>query len=222
MKKILIVEDNKKIRGELSIFLAKNGYQCTAPENFENVVQTILAQAPHLVLLDINLPAADGYHICRELRKRSDVPVIVVTSRDTEMDEFMAMNLGADDFVTKPYNLQILLMRIASVLKRSYKEQASDTLDCGDFSVSLSKSLLICGGGETELTKNELKILSCLCEHRGAIVSRDILMVQLWNSELFVDDNTLTVNINRLRRKLEDAGLGNVIQTKRGQGYWMP
>lgn len=120
MKRILIIEDNKKIRGELSIFLSKNGYQCIAPENFENVVQKILAQEPHLVLLDINLPAADGYHICRELRKSSDVPVIVVTSRDTEMDELTAMNLGADDFVTKPYNLQILLMRIASVLKRSY------------------------------------------------------------------------------------------------------
>jgi len=222
MKRILIIEDNKKIRGELSIFLSKNGYQCIAPENFENVVQKILAQEPHLVLLDINLPAADGYHICRELRKSSDVPVIVVTSRDTEMDELTAMNLGADDFVTKPYNLQILLMRIASVLKRSYKERAQDTLDCGDFSVSLSKSLLICGEKETELTKNELKILSCLCENRGAIVSRDTLMVQLWNSELFVDDNTLTVNINRLRKKLQSAGLKSTIQTKRGQGYLMP
>jgi DNA-binding response OmpR family regulator len=138
------------------------------------------------------------------------------------MDELTAMNLGADDFVTKPYNLQILLMRIASVLKRSYKERAQDTLDCGDFSVSLSKSLLICGEKETELTKNELKILSCLCENRGAIVSRDTLMVQLWNSELFVDDNTLTVNINRLRKKLQSAGLKSTIQTKRGQGYLMP
>lgn len=222
MKKIMIIEDNRKIRRELSIFLMKNGYECVAPEGFEDMAGAILKEKPHLVLLDINLPGADGYHICRELRRSSDVPVIVVTSRDTELDELMSMNLGADDFVTKPYNLQILLMRIASVLKRAYREGTSDTLDCGAFSVSLSKSALLLGGRETELTKNEVKILSCLCERRGGIVSRDELMMQLWNSDSFVDDNTLTVNINRLRKKLEDAGLPGVIQTKRGQGYKMP
>lgn len=219
MKKIMIIEDNKKIRRELTIFLTQNGYECLAPEEFEDAVQKILDAGPHLVLLDINLPSADGYHICREIRKKSDVPVIVVTSRDTEMDELTAMNLGADDFVAKPYNLQILLMRIASVLKRAYRETAAEVLHCGSFSISPAKSAVLHGGRETELTKNELKILACLYEHRGAIVSRDDLMVHLWNSEMFVDDNTLTVNINRLRKKLEDAGLDDVIQTKRGLGY---
>ncbi len=219
MKKIVIIEDNKKIRRELSIFLEKNGYECLDMDDFGNAVQKILDLSPHLVLLDINLPAADGYHICRELRRISDVPVIVVTSRDTEIDELMAMNLGADDFVTKPYNLQILLMRIASVLKRAYRENTPEALDCGSFLISPAKSAVLHGGRETGLTKNELKILICLYEHKGGIVSRDELMVNLWNSEMFVDDNTLTVNINRLRKKLDDAGLSDVIQTKRGLGY---
>jgi DNA-binding response OmpR family regulator len=161
----------------------------------------------------------DGYYICRELRKRSDVPIIVVTSRDSEIDELTAMNLGADDFVTKPYNTQILIARISSVLKRAYKESISDRLDCGSFVINLSKSSLEYSGSEVGLTKNELKIMTCLFEHKGAIVSRDELMTRLWDSDMFVDDNTLTVNINRLRKKLEACGLENVIETKRGQGY---
>lgn len=219
MKKILIIEDNKKIRDELSTFLTKNGYLCEAPDEFEDIIDVVLSGKPHLVLLDINLPVYDGYYICRELRKRLDVPVIVVTSRDSEIDELTAMNLGADDFVTKPYNTQILLARISSVLKRAYRESVSDRLDCGSFMINLSKSVLEHNGTEIGLTKNELKILTCLYEQRGAIVSRDELMTRLWDSDMFVDDNTLTVNINRLRKKLEECGLENVIETKRGQGY---
>jgi DNA-binding response OmpR family regulator len=219
MIKILIIEDNKKIRDELSIFLTKNGYFCEAPDEFEDIIDVALSGKPHLVLLDINLPVYDGYYICRELRKRSDVPIIVVTSRDSEIDELTAMNLGADDFVTKPYNTQILIARISSVLKRAYKESISDRLDCGSFVINLSKSSLEYSGSEVGLTKNELKIMTCLFEHKGAIVSRDELMTRLWDSDMFVDDNTLTVNINRLRKKLEACGLENVIETKRGQGY---
>jgi DNA-binding response OmpR family regulator len=219
MKNILIVEDDKKIRDELSSFLSKNGYSCEVLCEFGNVIEDILTKSTDLVLLDINLPVFDGYYICREVRKKSDVPVIVVTSRDTEIDELMAMNLGADDFITKPYNTQILLAHIASVLKRSSREIVSDRIDCGEFSINLSRSTIEYRGKETELTKNELKILTCLYDKRGAIVSRDELMVQLWNSDMFVDDNTLTVNINRLRAKLEDAGFSDVIETKRGRGY---
>ncbi len=219
MKKILIIEDDKKIRDELSIFLSNNGYQCEIAEEFENVVEYILSSQADLILLDITLPSADGYHICRELRKRSDTPVIVVTSRDTELDELMAMNLGADDFITKPYNTQILLAHISSVLKRTSRETVSDRLNCGNFVIHLSRGTIECNSGEFELTKNELKILTLLYDKRGMIVSRDELITQLWNSDMFVDDNTLTVNINRLRKKLEDAGLGPVIGTKRGQGY---
>lgn len=217
--KIFIIEDNKKIRDELAAFLTKNGYLCEAPDEFEDIIELVLSAKPQLVLLDINLPVYDGYYICRELRKRSDLPIIVVTSRDSEIDELMAMNLGADDFVTKPYNTQILLARISSVLRRAYRESVTDRLDCGSFVINLSKSVLEYKGIETELTKNELKILTCLFEQRGAIVSRDELMTRLWGSNMFVDDNTLTVNINRVRRKLEELGIGDVIETKRGQGY---
>lgn len=219
MRSILIVEDDKKIREELSSFLSKNGYECEAPEEFENIIEDILSRKTDLILLDINLPIFDGYYICREIRKKSQIPIIVVTSRDTELDELMAMNLGADDFITKPYNTHILLARISSVLRRSSKEIVSDRVDCGQFSINLSKSAFEYNGQEHELTKNELKILTFLYEKRETIVSRDELMTQLWDSDMFVDDNTLTVNINRLRKKLEEAGLEQVIETKRGRGY---
>lgn len=219
MKKIFIIEDNQKIRDELSSFLMKNGYECESSDGGGDIVTQVLTSEAHLLLLDINLPQNDGFYICKELRKRSDMPVIVVTSRDTEMDELLAMNFGADDYIAKPFNTQILLLRISSVLKRAYKESVNEKLDFGKFSVVLSKSVLEHADGETELTKNEVKILSCLHEHKGAIVSRDELMTQLWNSDMFVDDNTLTVNINRLRKKLEDIGFEDIIETKRGQGY---
>lgn len=219
MKKILIIEDNKKIRNELSIFLLKNGYTCDAPDEFGSIIEYSLLVKPHLILLDINLPVFDGYYICREIRKQSDVPIIVVTSRDSEIDELTAINLGADDFITKPYNTQILLARIASVFKRVYKDNAIDKLDCGAYIINLSRSVIEFNGNKIELTKNELKIMTVLYEQRNSIVSRDELMAQLWDSEVFIDDNTLTVNINRLRKKLEENGLKNVIETKRGQGY---
>lgn len=222
MRKIMIIEDNKKIRDELCVFLSRNGYECEAPEDFEDIIRNILSSEPHLLLLDINLPVFDGYHICREIRKESEVPIIVVTSRDTELDELVAMNLGADDFVTKPYNTQILLARIETVLRRAYRETKQERLVCGDLIINPSKSSFEYAGRSTELTRNEIKILTCLFEKKGGIVSRDELMRFLWDSELFVDDNTLTVNMTRLRRKLEEAGLSGVIETRRGQGYIMP
>ncbi len=217
--KLLIIEDDKKIREELCTFLERNGYCCHAPADFHGIKETALSKDYDLILLDINLPVVDGYYLCREIRKHSQVPIIVVTSRDTEMDELMAMNLGADDFIAKPYNTQILLAHIASVLKRSTRENISERMDCGSFVLNLSTSSLEVDGRQVELTRNELRILSLLYEKRGAIVSRDELMAQLWSSNLFVDDNTLTVNINRLRTKLAEAGLGQVIETRRGQGY---
>lgn len=219
MKKILIIEDDKKIREELSTFLSKNGYAPETPDEFEDIIGNALSKDFGLILLDINLPCYDGYYICREIRKKSEVPIIVVTSRDSEIDELMAMNLGADDFITKPYNTQILLAHISSVLKRASKEIVSDIIDCGDFRINLSRSTFEYGDIEYELTKNEMKILSSLYEKKGTIVSRDDLMMSLWNSDMFVDDNTLTVNINRLRSKLESAGLKETIETKRGRGY---
>lgn len=218
-KLIFIIEDDKKIREELSNFLAKYGYECEAPSKFDGIIEDVLAKKPDLVLLDINLPVFDGYYICSVIRKKSDLPIIVVTSRDTEFDELMALNLGADDFITKPYNAQILLAHIASVLRRASREGVTDRIDCGDFAINLSKSTIEHNDAEVELTKNELKILTLLYEKRNTIVSRDELMNHLWNNDEFVDENTLTVNINRLRKKLEDAGIENVIETKRGRGY---
>ena len=223
MEKIIIIEDDEIIREELKNFLSKYGYEIVAPTSFDNVVKFILNENANLVLLDINLPIFDGYYICREVRKKSDIPIIIVTSRDSDVDELMSMNLGADDFVTKPYNTQILLARIAALLKRSGLNTAtSNILTYKDFQLNLSNATITYNEKEIELTKNEVKILSYLINHKGEIVSRELLMEYLWSTEYFVDDSTLTVNITRLRKKLEEIGIENVIETRRGLGYIMP
>jgi len=223
MEKIIIIEDEEIIREELKNFLSRYGYEIVAPTSFDNVVEFIIQENANLVLLDINLPVFDGYYICREVRKESDVPIIIVTSRDSDMDELMSMNLGADDFVTKPYNTQILLARIAALLKRSGTTTAnSSILTYEDFQLNLSNATITYNEKEIELTKNEVKILSYLINHKGEIVSRELLMEYLWSTDYFVDDSTLTVNITRLRKKLEEIGIENVIETRRGLGYIMP
>lgn len=170
--------------------------------------------------LDINLPYFDGEYICKELRKKSNVPIIMLTSRDNEIDELISLNYGADQYVTKPYNIQILLAKINGLLKRSKNSDATQTLiDCREFVLDISKSIIENGNNKIELTKNELKILHYLVMNRGKIVSRDEIMDYLWDSESFIDDNTLTVNIKRLRVKLEELGVKDIIETKRGQGY---
>lgn len=219
MKKIYIVEDDKKLKSELSLFLSNYGFECYHSHDFKGIVQDILESRVDLVLLDINLPFFDGYYVCRELRKSTDVPIIVVTSRNTDMDELMSMNIGADDFVTKPYNTQILLARINAVLKRVDNVATSDIIDVAGISLNISQSLVSYKDKSVELTKNENKILIVLLRHAGKIVSRDELMNELWQSDEFIDDNTLTVNINRVRRKLETLGAVDKIRTKRGQGY---
>ena len=220
MKKIIIVEDEEVIRNELKCFLEKYGYEVDATEQFDNIVEYILDKKSNLVLLDINLPVYDGYYICREVRKKSDVPIIVVTSRNTDMDEIMSMNIGADDFVTKPYNTQILLARIIALLKRSGSGSAQNTIiNYKDIELNLANATVIYKGREVELTKNEVKILSYLIENSGNIISRTSFMEYLWKSDYFVDDSALTVNITRLRKKLEEIGIENLIQTRRGLGY---
>lgn len=218
MYKIVIVEDDVDIREELCSFLQKYGYEVTAPTDFQNIINIIQKENANLIILDINLPAFDGYYICREIRKTSEVSIIIVTSRDSELDELMSMNIGADDFITKPYNTQILLARINSILKRSYGN-FQEVLVHNGISLNLSNASLSFENNTIELTKNELKILAFLLKNKGNIVSRDSLMEYLWNSDYFVDDSTLTVNITRLRKKLEDLGIENLIQTKRGLGY---
>lgn len=222
MSKIVIIEDTETIREELKTFLITYGFEVIAPANFENIIQETLKETPDLILLDINLPIFDGYYICREIRKQSDVPIIVVTSRDNEMDELMSMNLGADDFITKPYNTQILLARIETILRRVQGSSMRDTLVYNDLKLNLSNGSVTYKGEKAELTKNEIKILSCLYKNKGKIVSRDDLMDYMWNADVFVDDNNLSVNVTRLRKKLEALGMEKNIETRRGLGYILP
>ena len=187
MKRILIVEDDMALAQELQYLLISNQYDAQCVEEFTDVAGQILASQADMVLLDINLPEVDGQSVLRELRKTSDIPVIMVTSKNTEMDEVISMSFGADDFIAKPYNPSILLLHIEAVFKR--------------------------------LGKMEAGILSYLLKHQNTIVTRDELISYLWDSEAFVDDNTLTVNMNRVRKKLADLGVEDIIRTKRGQGY---
>jgi DNA-binding response OmpR family regulator len=220
MQKILIVEDDKKLRNELEIFLSKNGFEVTSLKKFDNAISDILNERADLLLLDINLPYTDGEFICKEIRKTSNVPIIMVTSRDNEMDELISLNYGADQYVTKPYNIQILLAKIVGLLKRNQNAGNNpDKIDCGNFILNTSGRIIEKEDKKIELTKNEYKILEYLVLHRNKIVSRDEIMDYLWGSEEFIDDNTLNVNIKRLRTKLEELGLIDKIETRRGQGY---
>jgi len=220
MTKILVVEDDHQIQQELVLLLQRNGFEAQALTSFESVPQQIIAAHPDLVLLDLNLPGIDGQQICREVRQFSNVPIIVVTSRNTDLDELMVLSLGADDFIAKPYNTQILLMHITSVLRRSNSDvttgtklsHAGVTLDSSSCKVSANQK-------SVELTKNELRILSLLMQNAGTVVSRQRIQEELWQSDEFVDDNTLTVNISHLRNTLASIGVEDFVMTRRGLGY---
>lgn len=220
MQKILIVEDDKKLREELRIFLNNNGYEALILEKFNNTIQDILNSNPDLILLDINLPNTDGEYICKELRKVSNVPIIIVTSRDNEIDELLSINYGADHYITKPFNIQILLAKISSLLRRAnMSADNSELINANEFVLNISKSRIEKDEKTIELTNNEIKILKYLLKNRDRIVSRDEIMEYLWEDSSFVDDNTLTVNITRIRNKLTELNLKDLIETKRGQGY---
>ena len=220
MTKILVVEDDHQIQQELVLLLQRNGFEAQALTSFEYVPQQIIAAHPDLVLLDLNLPGIDGQQICREVRQFSNVPIIVVTSRNTDLDELMVLSLGADDFIAKPYNTQILLMHITSVLRRANSDvttgtklsHAGVTLDSSSCKVSANQK-------SVELTKNELRILSLLMQNAGTVVSRQRIQEELWQSDEFVDDNTLTVNISHLRNTLASIGVEDFVMTRRGLGY---
>ena len=220
MQKILIIEDDEKLREELETFLNRNGFIATSLKKFDNAVADILEIKADLLLIDINLPYTDGEFICKEIRKTSNVPIIMVTSRDNEMDELLSLNYGADQYVTKPYNIQILLAKIIGLLKRNQNAGNNpDKIDCGSFILNTAGRIIEKEDTKIELTKNEYKILEYLVLHRQQVISRDEIMDYLWESEEFVDDNTLNVNIKRLRTKLEELGIINQIETRRGQGY---
>lgn len=219
MDKIIIAEDDVLIRDELSCLLKKYGYEVIIIDDFEYPIEQILATEGQLLLLDLTLPKYDGFYIARMIRKQSTLPMIVLTSRDSEIDELMSIQLGADDFITKPFNSQILLARIQAVLSRTKTQTNNYELIHDQFRYDMNRHHIICKNQYIELTSNEHLILSLLLIERGTIVSRDTLMNHLWSNHSFVDDNTLTVNVNRVRKKLLQLGLNDIIETKRGEGY---
>ena len=221
MKKILIIEDDATLREELRLLLENGGYAPCVTTDFENAADEAARLRPDLVLLDILLPDANGQSILREICSGSDIPVIMLTSRSTDADEIISRSSGADDYVTKPYNPALLLLRIETVLRRTGGRGSEEELTYRGMRLNLLRSSVTYKGAETVLSRNEMNILHCLLKKRGTIVSRDELMDYLWDRSDFVDDNTLTVNINRLRKRLEGLGFPDVIETRRKQGYML-
>lgn len=221
MFKIMIVEDDRKMREIILENIVKWGFAGSYAHDLNRVFEEFLQYEPHLVLMDINLTAYDGFYWCGKIRAVSKVPIIFISSRNNNMDIVMAVNMGGDDFIQKPFSLEVLMAKINALLRRTYNytndlpniiEYRGVMLNLKDGSVSFREK-------KSELTKNEFKILYNLMKNKGSIVSRNEIMRALWEDESFIDDNTLTVNINRLRKRLEDLGLSNYIQTKKGQGY---
>ena len=220
MHKILLVEDDEVIRQQVKKMLEQWGYEVVLVEDFMEVLSLFVKEEPHLVLMDIGLPLFNGYHWCQEIRKVSKVPIMFLSSRDQAMDIVMAINMGGDDFVTKPFDQNVLLAKIQRLLRRSYefgKDQS--LLEYMGVIMNLKAMDLVYQGEVVSLTKNEFQILQVLFERSGNIVSREDLMKELWNSDFFIDDNTLSVNVARLRKKLEAVGLKDFIETKKGVGY---
>lgn len=217
MKRIMIIEDEPALRDELSVLLQNAGYEPIAVTDYDNVSEQMKVADADLILLDINLPNVNGETLLQDFRKEHDTPVIMLTSRTTEIDEVLSMSYGADDYITKPYNPTILLLRISAVLKRSAKVGAVQKYH--DVEVSTVKGSLIRNGSEQILTKNEMIIFQLLLDRQGEIVTRDALMTALWDNDEFVNDNALSVNISRLRGKLAELGLLDAIEARKKQGY---
>lgn len=218
--KILLVEDDPTIRGAIACHIRSWGYEAIEVEDFGQVMEIFTRTEPHLVLLDISLPFYNGFHWCTQIRQVSKVPIIFISSASDNMNIVMAMNMGGDDFITKPFDLNVLTAKVQAMLRRTYDfAGTSQLLEHGGAILNLSEGTLNWKGEKIELTKNEFRILKTLMERKERIVSRDDLMEQLWETDSFIDDNTLTVNVNRLRKKLEQVGLKNFIVTKKGLGY---
>ncbi|HHV72007.1 MAG TPA: response regulator transcription factor [Clostridia bacterium] len=224
MYKIFIVEDDKALCNNIKEGISKWGYEGIVVENFEDILQGVAKHNPHLVIMDINLPYFDGFYWCRKIRDISKVPIIFLSSRDSNMDIVMAVNMGGDDYVTKPFSMDILLAKVQALIRRtySYGQANEQIIECEGAILNINDGTLTYKGENVELTKNEFKILQLLMRNKGKIVPRDKIMRVLWESEYFISENTLTVNVNRLRNKLENMGLKNFIVTKKSQGYMIP
>lgn len=220
MYKILIVEDDLAIADLLKTNLNGWGFDACCVTDFNQIMNDFIKIQPHLVLLDISLPFYNGFYWCSEIRKVSKVPIIFLSSHTENLDIVMAMNMGGDDYITKPYSMDIVIVKIQAVLRRAYTYYTdAQVIKVGEVILNLNDTTLLYKGETLELTKNEFRILSLLMNRKNTVVSRDDIMKYLWDSESFIDDNTLTVNINRLRKKLEDHGILEFIQTKKGMGY---
>ena len=219
MPKIMIIEDDPAIREELALLLENEGYTTLVIKRFTDILAQAAQEHPNLILLDIGLPGKDGFSLCAALRKAVPAPVIFVTSRDAGADEVRALSLGGDDYITKPYSVPVLLARIKAVLRRSGGPEQADLLEAGELRLSLTKGVVSSGEKAVELSRNELQILACLMVHTGQIVSRADLIDALWDNQIYIDDNTLSVNMTRLRGKLAEIGLPDAIKTRRGMGY---
>ncbi|MFJ8514257.1 DNA-binding response regulator [Lysinibacillus xylanilyticus] len=219
--KILLIEDDPSIFEMIQTRFAQWSLLVAGPKDFQKVMNDFIEQKPQLVLIDIQLPAYDGFHWCREIRHISKVPILFLSSRDHPMDMVMAMQMGADDFVQKPFHMEVLLAKVQAILRRTYDyiEESMDVTRFNGAVIDYARSEIMYEGNLASLTKNELFILRILVEKADQIVSRDDLMRKLWDDERFVNDNTLSVNVNRLRTKLEDIGLQEAILTKKGLGY---
>ncbi|MDO5718678.1 MAG: response regulator transcription factor [Tissierellia bacterium] len=222
MNRIMIIEDDPVIAEQMAKYLIKWDYEVYNVEDFENIIDFFLDIEPQLVLIDIKLPFYNGYHWCTEIRKISDVPIIFISSAAEDMNIIMGMQLGADDYIVKPFSLEVLLAKVQAVLRRAYKniEQIS-ILKMGEIILHLDEMELEYGGDRIALSKNEFKILESLMNKEGKIITRETLMQKLWQSDIYIDDNTLTVNIARLRKRLEEIGLSNIVKTKKGVGYYV-
>lgn len=220
MYKIMIVEDDPAIAGAVSRHLGKWGYETVCAGDFSAVLFAFRTEKPQLVLMDISLPFYDGFYWCSQIRRESRVPIIFISSADDNMNLVMAINLGADDFIAKPFTMEVMTAKVCALLRRTYDFTTErSALACRGVVLHLEDGRVEYDGKSCELTKNEFRILRLLMEQKGSIVSRDVIMRRLWEDESFIDDNTLTVNMARMRRKLEELGCHDLIRTKKGMGY---
>ena len=219
MYKVLLIEDDENISHSIKTYLESWDYDVATVHDFKDVLQEFTQTAPHIVLLDIGLPYYDGYYWCKQIRKISNVPVIFISSASDNMNIVMAVNTGGDDFIAKPFDLNVLLAKVQAILRRTYDMSGISVLEHKGVTLNLNDFTLCYGDKITELTKNEFRILETLLLNKGKVVSRDTLMTKLWQDDNYVEENTLTVNVNRLRKKLEDLGISGFIKTKVGCGY---
>lgn len=223
MYKIMIVEDDISLSQYIAEGLTKWGFEAFTARDFGNITSQFVNNKPNLIIMDVNLPQYDGFYWCSSIRELSNIPIIFVSSRDTSMDIIMAVNLGADDYITKPFSMDILIAKMNALLRRTYaySDENIDCLECGGVILNLVDKTILYNDEKIELTRNEFKIMLLLMKNKGKAVSRERIMRALWEDDNFINDNTLTVSINRLRVKLKDLGLQDYIMTKKGFGYFI-